>query len=305
MGVHVSEKSEPQDSGTIQSRRNPFAEAASYLSTGLRQLQWGSVVLFGVLAGILMPFILTGGDIISFAAGIVPVGAGLLIGRRVKSYYGLNGFFAGLIGAAVSLVTLWFLLFNTPIGIAMEQRAIAQGVAPELATPQAQMVQLGGFIAFALVSFCAFGAAMSGRTEERNRQMRAEVAARGGSLERPPAVRDASDIRGFSLPQLGSYVNRLFKKQGFQFKDYRFIDKDKHLDIWMEHENEVWHLRLTVADKVSPGTIEGLYQEMKREGCRKGVVVTSTEFLPSAQKSLRDRPIVLIDGQTLFDIAEK
>jgi len=88
-------------------------------------------------------------------------------------------------------------------------------------------------------------------------------------------------------------------------KDYRFIDKDKHLDLWMEYESEPWHLRLSVADKVNPGTIEGLNQELKREGGRKGVVVTSTEFTPSAVKSAKGRPIVLINGATLYEIAEK
>jgi hypothetical protein len=39
--------------------------------------------------------------------------------------------------------------------------------------------------------------------------------------------------------------------------------------------------------------------------CRKGVVVVSTEFQPNAAKTARGRPVVLIDGQTLFDMAEK
>ncbi|HEY3227964.1 MAG TPA: restriction endonuclease, partial [Roseiflexaceae bacterium] len=97
----------------------------------------------------------------------------------------------------------------------------------------------------------------------------------------------------------------VFTKKGFQFKDYKFIDKDKHLDLWMEYEGDPWHLRLTVADKVNPGTIEGLNQELKREDCRKGVVLASTEFTPGALKSAKGRPIVLIDGETLYEIAEK
>ena len=145
----------------------------------------------------------------------------------------------------------------------------------------------------------------AGRTEQRNRLVREEVASRGGQLERAPTVREESDIRGMSLPQFGSYVNGLWKKQGFAFKDYRFIDKDKHLDLWMEKDGEPWHLRLSVADKVAPGTIEGLFQDMKREGCKKGVVITSTEFTPGATKAATNRPIVLVDGATLFEIAEK
>jgi hypothetical protein len=146
---------------------------------------------------------------------------------------------------------------------------------------------------------------MAGRTEQRNRHAREVVAARGGQLQRAGTVREASDIRGLSLPQYGSYVKNIFTKHGFQFKDYRFIDKDKHLDMWLEHEGEPWHLRLTVADKVNPGTVESLAQDMKREGCRKGVVLASTEFTPGAAKAAKGRPIVLIDGPTLFEIAEK
>jgi HJR/Mrr/RecB family endonuclease len=131
------------------------------------------------------------------------------------------------------------------------------------------------------------------------------VKQRGGSLERPGVIRDPDDIRGLSLPQFGSYVNNLFKKKGFTFKDYRFIDKDKHLDLWMEHEGERWHLRLTVADKVASGTVESLLQDMKREGTRKGVVITSTEFNPTAVKAAKGRPVVLIDGATLYEIAEQ
>ena len=53
----------------------------------------------------------------------------------------------------------------------------------------------------------------------------------------------------------------------------------------MEREGEPWHLRLTVADKVSNGTVEGLYQDIEARGLQKGVVVTSTEFAPSGIES--------------------
>ena len=59
-----------------------------------------------------------------------------------------------------------------------------------------------------------------------------------------------------------------------------------------------------MADKVTTGTIESLLQEMKREDCRKGVVLASTEFQPSALKSAKGRPVVLIDGETLYEMAE-
>lgn len=304
MGAHVTEQGE-QSKVTPESGPRGIGAALAHQRAGLATVDWRIIVLIGVIAGLAMPIVLTSGDIFQLLAGVVPVGAGLIIGRRVKSYYTLNGFLVGLIATVVGLITLYILLFYTPVGLALQQRLLAQGQLIELANPSAQFTQLSGFVAFALLIFCTFGASMSGRTEERNRAVRDEVAARGGQLERAPIVRDVSDIRGMSLPQFGSYVNGLWKKQGFTFKNYKFIDKDKHLDLWMERDGEPWHLRLSVADKVSNGTIESLYQEMKREGCKKGVVVTSTEFMPTAIKAAKDRPIVLVDGATLFEIAEK
>jgi len=46
------------------------------------------------------------------------------------------------------------------------------------------------------------------------------------------------------------------------------------------------------------------WEEMKREGTRKGLVITSTEFMPSAAKSAKGRTIVLIDGETLYQMSE-
>lgn len=294
MGVDVSE--EP--------RQSWLSQMLSDLREGFSQLRWLDIVLIGVGAGVLMPFSFLQSSYLTFIAGIIPVGAGLLIGRRAKSFYGLHGLMTGFVGAVVSLIVLAVVLFLSPIGTNMSNQAISQGMSAEQAAPSALFMQFGGFTALSLLAFVTFGASTSGRAEERNRQARAVVDERGGRLERPNTVRTPDDIRGQSLPQFGSYVNNLFKKKGFTFKDYRFIDKDKHLDLWMEYENEPWHLRLSVADKVNPGTIESLMQDMKREGCRKGVVITSTEFTPGALKSAKGRQVVLIDGAALYEIAE-
>jgi hypothetical protein len=292
MGADVSE--EPRQSLIDQLR--------SSLREGLRELQWREVLLFGVSAGVLMPFSFLQSSALTFVAGIIPVGAGLMIGRRVKSHYTLHGFMTGLIGALVGLAVLGVMIFVVGAG-GSAALSSAPGAPP--ITPLMLWLQLGAFIAFSLIAFCTFGASTAGRAEQRNRNARVDVSERGGRLERPNTIRTPDDIRGLSLPQFGTYVSNLFKKQGFQFKDYKFIDKDKHLDMWMEYEGDPWHLRLTVADKVNPGTVEGLLQEMKRESCRKGVVLTSTEFAPGATKSAKGRPVVLIDGPTLYEIAEK
>ena len=314
MGVEVSEQRKPQSDersavGEQASvvRQGVLAQISTELRTGLQELQWREVLLFGIGAGMLMPLSFLQPTLLSIAAGIIPVGVGLLLGRRVKGHYGLHGFVTGLVGGLLGLIVLGVLIFLTPFGQnAPTNLGPAGATTPTANIPLVNVwLQLGGFIAFSLITFCTFGATMAGRTEQRNRQLRQEVEQRGGRLERPGAIRTADDIRGLSLPQFGSYVNNLFKKHGFRLKDYRFIDKDKHLDLWLEYESEPWHLRLSVADKVTPGTIEGLNQELKRERCRKGVVLTSTEFTPGAIKSAKGRPIVLIDGQTLYEIAEK
>jgi hypothetical protein len=320
MGVEVSEPREAQgaEAGAPSRKQGERDEAAmpampaprgsivaqlmQSLRTGLRELQWRDVLLFGVGAGALMSVSFLQGSTLSIVAGIVPVGTGLLLGRRVKSHFTLHGFVTGLIGGLVGAIALAALIFLTPLAT-----AIQSGLGPNASgfTPLWVWAQLSLFTSVSLIAFCTFGTSMAGRTEERNRKAREDVAARGGQLQRPGTIRTADDIRGLSLPQFGSYVNNIFKKQGFQLKEYKFIDKDKHLDLWLEYEGEPWHLRLSVADKISPGTIESLNQELKREGCRKGVVLASTEFMPGAVKAAKGRPIVLIDGQTLFEIAEK
>ncbi|MEO7910498.1 MAG: restriction endonuclease [Roseiflexaceae bacterium] len=320
MGIDVSEQPEQSEAAEqVDKKRNRTVAAPAEapatelppvgriqqlrheLSTGWRELQWREVLLFGVLSGTLMSLSFLQGSALSIVAGIVPVGTGLLLGRRVKSHYSLHGFATGIIGAVVGALVLAILIFLTPLGAAMQN---SLGPAASAFTLFNVWAQLAGFTAFSLIAFCTFGTGMAGRTAERTRQTRDEVDTRGGRLEKPGVIRSADDIRGLSLPQLGSYVSTIFKKQGFAFKDYRFIDKDKHLDLWMEHEGEPFHMRLSVADKVSTGTIESLNQDMKREGTRKGLVITSTEFMPSAAKSAKGRAIVLIDGETLYQMAE-
>ena len=86
--------------------------------------------------------------------------------------------------------------------------------------------------------------------------------------------------------------------------DSTFKSSVYNLDLWMVYQEETWWLRLTVADKVRPGVIESLAQDMRRDQIGKGVVITSTEFAPDAFKASRTRKnIVLIDGPTLVQMA--
>ncbi len=283
---------------SIDQGRSVTPSRLEALSSGLRELDINTCIMFGMGGGILMTAaLLDPNSIYALMAGIVPVSLGLLLSKRVKGHYVLHGLVTGMIGAVVSFALLAYLLFFSPWG----EQLIKLGATGD---PGQELLIRGLLPAFMLIFFTAFGASTSGRIEERNRSLRQEVTNRGGQLERPGSIREATDIRGLSLPQLGWYVNNLFKKKGFTFKDYRFIDKDKHLDLWLEHEGQPWHLRLSVADKITPGTLESLLQEMRREDIQKGAVITSTEFTPAAQKAAKGRPIVLIDGPTLFEVGE-
>lgn len=298
MSINVSDQ--PDRPPSEKRRGNPIARFINETNEGLGEIRWMPVLLYALAGGALMPLSLLAGGIAGFLAGIVPVGVGLMLARSVPGRYGLHGFITGIIAAVIASALLWVVIFQTNLGLASNSGLTTPGT-----TPVDAWLTISGFIGFSLIAFSTFGASTAGRIEERNRALREEVKARGGSLEKPGTIRVPDDIRGLSLPQLGTYVNALFKKKGFSFKDYRFLDKDKYLDLWLEHEGEVWHLRLSVADKVAPGAVESLVQDMKREGCVKGVIVTSTEFTPGAVKAAKDRPIVLIDGATLYQIAEK
>lgn len=268
-----------------------------YVRQGFQSLRWPLIVLYGVGAGLLMPLSLLQSTL-AIVAGVIPVGIGLLIARTVKGFYGLYGFLTGLVGALTSVVLLWILIFVTG------NSSLVANLDPTSVSPMNTFLTASGFISFSLIAFCTFGATTSGRMEERNRELRAQTAARGGTLERAGAVREVGDIRGFTLAQLGWYVNNLFKKKGFKFRDYKFVDKDRFVDLWYEYEEKEWHVRCAISDKVTPGTIESLVQEMKRENITKGIVVASTEFTPAAIKSVKDKPVVLIDGLTLYDISK-
>jgi hypothetical protein len=96
MGVEVSEQREVEETATGEPARGRrsreeappavsglVAQVRESLRTGLRELQWRDVLLFGVASGALMSISFLQGSSLSIIAGIVPVGTGLLLGRRV------------------------------------------------------------------------------------------------------------------------------------------------------------------------------------------------------------------------------
>jgi len=276
------------------------------LSNEFRQVEWGLTLLLAAGMALVWCLLFLGSSILQVLAGIVPVMVGLFLGRRVKGAWlthglmlGLSGFLFGLI-----LVVIYGLVGQNGL-VPMPVLQLSADAPPTTASLSELLFFYTTFSLFALIPFPAFGTVMAGRAEQRNRQLKQEVSERGGRLERPGVVRTLSDLQGLSLPQLGSFVLNLYRKKGFTFKDYRFIDKDKHLDLEFSYEDEIYLLRLSVADTVRPGTIESLVQEMRRRAVTKGVVITSTTFTTDALKAGKERRnLVLIDGQTLFDIAE-
>jgi hypothetical protein len=243
---------------------------------------------------------------LQFLAGLVPVLAGMYLGRRVKEPVALQGILLGVAGFGFGLLLCSLYAIVGAMGIApMPVQALSE-TETIILTPAQLVVFYVQFSLFAIIPFPAFGTVIAYRNENRRCEMKEQVDQRGGQLERAGTIRTLEDLQGLSLPQFGTYVRNIYNKQNFLLKDYRFLDKDRHLDLQMEYEGETYLLRLSVADEVRPGTIETLVQDMKKQNIAKGVVVTSTHFTPEAQKSGKNRKnVVLIDGQTLFDIAEQ
>ncbi|MEI8306429.1 MAG: restriction endonuclease [Chloroflexales bacterium] len=275
--------------------------------TSLSQVRWGETLLIALAMAAAWCGLFLANGIVQVLAGVVPVMAGLYLGRRIKDNYLAHGLVLGFAGFCFGLIAVVTYGYLGSLGL------VPMPMLPiQTATQTTEMATFGSLIfyyctysIFALIPFPAFGTVMAGRTEQRTRDLSKEVDDRGGRLERPGVIRTLDDLRGLSLPQLGSYISAVYKKKGFEFKDYRFIDKDKHLDIEMTYNGEIYLMRLSVADKVRPGTLESLIQDMRRREIAKGLVITSTEFTPDTLKAASNkRNIVAIDGQTLFDIAE-
>lgn len=267
-----------------------------------RELQWKETLLTALFMAIGWCLLFVAKGWVQFMAGIVPVSAGLFLGRRLKNNAMVHGIVLGVSGFLLGFVfvSLYSVIGGTGL-VPMPELVFDPQKAPVAASPTDLIAYYVSFSLFAMIPFPAFGTVISYRNEQRRKELDAQLANRGGQLEKAGTIRTLEDLQGLSLPQFGTYVRNLYTRNGFAYKDYRFIDKDKHLDLYLEYQEETYLLRLSVADKVRPGTIETLVQDMKRKQISKGVVITSTEF----QSDVKERPhIRLIDGQTLFQMAE-
>lgn len=272
-----------------------------------KQVQWREILPIAVIMAVGWLVLSFSNNWFQFLAGIVPVSAGLYVGRRVKQQVLLHGLLLGTTGFLVGFVVVIFYAMLGGIGlIPLPVKVLEPEMPPVLLTPMRLIQYYMGFSLFALVPFPALGTVISYRNEQRRREMDAELASRGGQLERPGTVRTLDDLRGLPLAQFGTYVRNLFTKNGFHYKSYQFLNKDKNLDLELEYNGERYLLRLSVDDKVRAGTVETLVQDMRKKEIAKGLVITSTEFSPDVQKPEKGRRnIVLIDGETLFAMAEQ
>jgi hypothetical protein len=273
----------------------------------VREIAWRDLVLIALAMASGWCFLFLQSNFLQYLAGIVPVTAGLILGKRVKTHVMTHGLLLGGAGFLFGLVliALYAALISAGFAPPVVQQFSAD--APPAPLTTAELIQFYvSFSFFAIVPFPAFGTVIAQKNEQRKHEMEHEMNERGGKLERPDTVRTLDDLQGQPLPKLGMYVSNLFVRHGFKMKDYRFMDKDRYLDLSLEYQDEPYLVRVSVADKVNTGTVEKLAQDMRQRSIGKGLVVTSTEFTADAQKSARGRKhIVLIDGQTLFDIGER
>jgi Restriction endonuclease len=312
MGVDIQQEQNGRDAAapakaepkTATAERPPLLQR---VATSVSQVRWRVTLLTALVMAGLWCGLFLANNWLQILAGVVPVMAGLFLGRQVKGNYLAHGIFLGLSGFLFGLIVmLGYAALGSSGIVPLPAIQTEQGQPAAVVGPAELVFFYVSFSIFALIPFPAFGTVMSGRSEERNREARRLVDERGGQLERPGVIRTLEDLQGLSLPQLGRYVADLFRKKGFEFKDYRFIDKDKHLDLELTFKDELYLLRLSVADKVRGGTVESLIQDMKRRSIAKGMVITSTEFTPDTLKSVGQRKnIIAIDGPTLYEIAEK
>src|SRR4051794_34553146 len=101
----------------------------------LRELDWTMLLLIGIVGGIAWTLLLSRSGPLTFFAGLLPVGGGLLLGRRIKAHVAWHAGFLSLI-TAVSAITATLVL--AAMGIATQvflQQVVALGLIALLPFP--------------------------------------------------------------------------------------------------------------------------------------------------------------------------
>ncbi len=248
----------------------------------LRELNWPLLLLIGVTSGAVWTVLLAQATALTFFAGLLPVGGGIIVGRRVKQHVHWQ---AGMLSAITVLSAVAVTMLLALVG----------------AAPPAFLQQVVFLGVIALLPFPAFGVLTAYRSEQRNQQLRFERERRGGKLEKPGRVRSIEELQSLSLPQLGGFVADLFRRHEFQVKDYRF-ERENYLEFDMRHKDEPWVIRVTVDEKVKQGVVIQFVQRLRAEGLPRGVLITSMDFQEPAVRWAKDKPVALIDGPTLLSM---
>lgn len=276
-----------------QARQPKTAQAKPAQRTGrapigqiLRELDWTWLLVLGLGMGALWAVMLRLGGFAQILAGLLPVTAGIMLGRRAKQHIYWHAALLGVLTTFAAVATAALVNIVAPLP-----------PSDPMAANYWQVVLVG---VVTLLPFPAFGVITAARGEQRRRDIVEVQSRRGGKLDRPGRIRSVDELRSLSLPQLGGYVSDLFRKHGFLINDYRF-EKDR-LDFQVSYEGEPWLLRVVTAEKVKPGVAQELSQRMRAEDVTKGVVITSMDFQDNATRWAKDKSIALIDGPTLISM---
>lgn len=299
---HTADQTDEPDQASTQ----PATPWRVQARTALAQVQWRITLITALVMAVGWCGLFLSPGFLQILAGVVPVTAGLFLGRKVKEQLLLHGLLLGSLGylLGAAMVGMFGVLGGTGVVPLPTMTNPDTGLISQVSAAELLAFYLS-FSAISLIPFPAFGTVMSGRAERQQAERRRAVEERGGTLERHAPIRTVEDLQGLSLPQLGTYVNNLFRKHGFAMNDYKFIHKDKHLDLEMLHQDESYLLRLSVEEKVRAGTLQTLLQEMKRREIAKGLVIASLEIQPDTYRAAKGREnVVLIDGKTLFEISQ-
>ena len=270
-------------------------------------IDWRLTVIAGILTGIGWALIIIfGGATIGLLAGIAPVLGGIFVGRRIKGRSFMHGVLTSAWATLAGALILGILIVSMPLStLTTSLPQVDQTETGAVSYSQIAML-LGMYMIISLVPFPIYGVMISYRTQERNRSYREEAERRGGNLQRPGRVTSLDDLQALPLPKFGSWIVQVFKGQGFVLEDYVFNKDVLDLKLQRADPEESWLVRCVTMDKVKPGMVQALAQELRDEtGMQKGLVVTNYSVQDGAYKWVKSRRnIDVLDGSTLWEISQ-
>lgn len=262
-------------------------------------LLWRQLWIAGLLTGLVWCLVIFAPfSYMIYLAGVIPIGGGIYLGRKIQGRALVHGVIFSLIASATALVLGSILIFSVSAKPALNDPN------QQVPTAQGNFLTLAMMVGMTLLPFPAYGTVMARRGQERTQAMRDELSARGGQLERPGRVVSIEDLESLPLPKFGSWVAQLFRNNNFKLKNYKF-NKDV-IDLYLERNEtaELWLVRCTLSESLKPGQVQELYQDLRdNPEWHKGVIVTSLKVQDGARKSAKSRPNVeVLDGETLLEI---